>query len=173
MARPEILKAVHVLDQSGFYEGSEYLGDLTADSACLDSVKTNGIYTFTAYKDLIGASSAEKCKWCLRVYTSDDGVNVEQTAECFMTLETYKRNYVDGVWSAFNKTFVKIKDVLDEAGTGLDTILANEQARWAGGWIEFTDENGNPTDEPFYHYAVNEDGTPVYAGLTYAEDGEF
>lgn len=68
----------------------------------------------------------------------------------------------------------KIGAVSDENGTRLDFILANEQARWAGGWIEFTDENGNPTDEPYFHYAVDENGNPVYnSEISLAEDGEF
>lgn len=47
----------------------------------------------------------------------------------------------------------KIKAVYNDAGDQtLEEVLNNMDSRWAGVWIEFTDENGNPTDEPYIHW---------------------
>lgn len=68
----------------------------------------------------------------------------------------------------------KIKAISNEDGSQmLNEILDNHVARWAGAWIEFTDENGNPSDEPYLHYTLDENGNPSYTGIPYAEDGEF
>ena len=63
--------------------------------------------------------------------------------------------------------------VVMKNGNRLNATLENMDARWAGSWIAFEDEDGNPSDEPFLHFAVDENGKPVYTGLAYAEDGEF
>lgn len=68
----------------------------------------------------------------------------------------------------------KIKAVSNEDGSqNLKEILENHDARWAGAWIEFTDENGNPSDEPYLHYTVDDSGNPSYNGPSFAEDGEY
>lgn len=66
-----------------------------------------------------------------------------------------------------------VSQIVVEEGKRLNTTLLNMDARWAGAWIEFTDEDGNPTAEPYLHFAVDENGNPAYAGIPYAEDGEF
>ena len=63
--------------------------------------------------------------------------------------------------------------VVTQNGRRLNVTLANMDSRWAGAWIEFTDEDGNPTTEPYLHFAVDENGNPTYTGIPYAEDGEF
>lgn len=46
--------------------------------------------------------------------------------------------------------------------------------KFAGCWISFTDEDGNPTNEPYIHFTVDEQGNPVYnSEISLAEDGEF
>ena len=68
----------------------------------------------------------------------------------------------------------KIKAISNEDGSQmLNEILDNHAARWAGAWIEFTDENGNPTNEPYLHYTVDDNGNPIYNGLPWVEDGEY
>ena len=85
----------------------------------------------------------------------------------------------------------KVKAISDDNGIGLDAILEEirsteviaEDVQMANGlsleqalsgcWISFTDEENNPTDEPYIHYAVDENGNPVFTGLAYVEDGEF
>ena len=67
----------------------------------------------------------------------------------------------------------KVKAVSDDNGVGLNALLQMIDDKFAGTWIEYIDENGNPTDEPYLHYAVDENGNPVTTGLSFAEDGEF
>ena len=67
----------------------------------------------------------------------------------------------------------EVSQIVVEDGKRLNATLANMDSRWAGAWIDFTDEDGNPSDEPFLHFTVDEDGNPVYTGIPYAEDGEF
>ena len=69
--------------------------------------------------------------------------------------------------------FTKTKAVSNDDGVILDTLLNEINEKFAGCFISFTDEDGNPTDEPYIHYAVDEDGNPVYTGLSYVEEGEF
>lgn len=42
--------------------------------------------------------------------------------------------------------------ISNEDGTRLNAVLDNINTKWAGCWISFTDENGNPTDEPYIHW---------------------
>ena len=37
-------------------------------------------------------------------------------------------------------------------------VVKNDRQRWAGCWIAFEDAEGNPTDEPYIHWLVEEDG---------------
>ena len=68
----------------------------------------------------------------------------------------------------------KIKAISDDDGNALTKILADMDTKWAGCWIDFTDEDGNSTNEPYLHYAVDENGNPVYKPeISLAEDGEF
>ena len=44
-----------------------------------------------------------------------------------------------------------------------------------GCWIEFTDEDGNPTDEPYVHWNIDEETGAIVTGLAYsdAEESEY
>lgn len=53
----------------------------------------------------------------------------------------------------------KIKAISDDNGIGLDAILEEVKSvatqidsKFAGCWISFTDENDNPTTEPYIHW---------------------
>lgn len=67
----------------------------------------------------------------------------------------------------------KVKAVSDDEGNALTKILTDMDAKWAGAWIDFTDEEGNDVEEPYIHWAVDENGNPIKTGLTFAEDSEF
>lgn len=43
-------------------------------------------------------------------------------------------------------------DVVLSDNTNVGTELSNLNDKWAGCWISFTDENGNPTTEPYIHW---------------------
>ena len=48
-------------------------------------------------------------------------------------------------------------DVKDRL-TKLETKTTQLEAKFGGCWIEFTDEEGNPTDEPYIHWIATVKG---------------
>ena len=81
----------------------------------------------------------------------------------------------NSILAAFERFWVHVVSRLSEkADVGHShNDYATKTGDLAGCWISYTDEDGNPTDEPYIHYAVDEDGNPVYTGLSYVEEGEF
>ena len=57
---------------------------------------------------------------------------------------------------------VIVKNINDEITTinnNVTTInnnITTVDNKWSGCWIEFTDEDGNPTDEPYIHWYTKE-----------------
>ena len=59
-------------------------------------------------------------------------------------------------------------------GENEDYLTKDEfQQTISGTWIDFTDEDGNETDEPWIHWAVDENGKPVKCGFVFAETTQF
>lgn len=78
---------------------------------------------------------------------------------------------VKSVWLVDDKNnkvapYVTTNQILTETGesfdlgdvkdrlTKLETKTTQLEAKFSGCWIEFTDEEGNPTDEPYIHWIV-------------------
>lgn len=90
------------------------------------------------------------------------------------TTGTIKTLFADHAKTEMIFPRTKLKAIYNDTGEQtLEEIIANMDARWAGAWIEFTDENGNPTNEPYLHFTTDENGNPIYTGIPYAEDGVF
>ena len=54
-----------------------------------------------------------------------------------------------------------VEDAQDNLGITVIVKNINDEIttvdnKWNGCWIEFTDENGNPTDEPYIHWYTEE-----------------
>ena len=71
---------------------------------------------------------------------------------------------VKSVWLVDDKNnkvapYVTTNQILTETGESFDLgdvkdRLTKLEAKFSGCWIEFTDEEGNPTDEPYIHWMV-------------------
>ena len=77
------------------------------------------------------------------------------------------------VISTTYSTKTELSEGISQAKTELSTEINTVNNKLAGCWISFEDEDGNLTDEPYIHYAVDENGIPVVTGLIFAEKGEF
>lgn len=82
--------------------------------------------------------------------------------------------------------------IMDDDGTRLNAVLKNinpevtadkvmmtsgltlQETIGAINRIDFTDAEGNPTDEPYIHWYIDsETGEPITYGIPQAEEGEF
>ena len=68
---------------------------------------------------------------------------------------------------------IYIWDIEKNAWVSIGSVGGNVVTRLSGGWVSFTDAEGNPTTEPYFHWLEDDNGYPVNTGFAIAEEGEF